>query len=132
MTDPQAVAFEALSRGRLVFPYREEMEDLRDERDARAKDAELHDLEGLEMVLCIELETGNRNRAGDVDLDRRGAEALACVTSSDRHNGLRTARARDGDTRVLHQNLRVDSYVRLRIELSRHRSPATPAMRSAK
>lgn len=45
MTDPQAIVFEALARGRLIFPFKDELRELR----SRAKSGPLIDAEQARM-----------------------------------------------------------------------------------
>lgn len=84
MTDTQAVVFEALSRGRLVFPFRDEMAALRKTREAGPltddESERLRVLEGaFERIKAKDQWFHSAMQAGDIEAARHVAEAALAI-----------------------------------------------------
>lgn len=86
MTDEQAKVFEALSRGRLIFPYQNELDALQDQDGPLTSDesSRLSALEGLYAKVKVKDEWFHSAMlAGDIDgAGRVAQEALALMESA--------------------------------------------------
>lgn len=84
MTDKQAIVFEALSRGRLIFPYRDEMADLRAQRDrgplTDMEDERLRALEGAyERIKAKDAWFHSAMESGDTEAARQVADSALAI-----------------------------------------------------